>query len=172
MAGHRTRAVPEAEARRFDDAVVREASTAALLAIVDELHTMTSLAGFEALLRGRRVVVYGRPFYAGWGLTVDQLPCGRTRRLSLDELVAGVLILYPRYLDPLTRLPCGPEVVIERLDHPELWRPGVPGQARRLQGALARRPGEPRAMFPDAGPSAGPDTARRPQRPPPPRIGH
>ena len=151
LAGHRVGAVPEAEARRFADAVVREASTAALLAIVDELHTMTSLAGFEALLRGRRVIVYGRPFYAGWGLTVDQLPCGRTRRLSLDELVAGVLILYPRYLDPLTRLPCGPEVVIERLDHPELWRPGLLVQARRLQGAAARRLGELRAMLPVPG---------------------
>ncbi len=151
MAGHRVGAVPEAEARRFADAVVREASTAALLAIVDELHTMTSLAGFEALLRGRRVVVYGRPFYAGWGLTADQLPQGRARRLSLDELTAGVLILYPRYLDPLTRLPCGPEVVIERLDHPELWRPGLLVQARRLQGALARRLGELRAMLPIPG---------------------
>jgi capsular polysaccharide export protein len=151
MAGHRVGAVPEAEARRFADTVVREASTAALLAIVDELHTMTSLAGFEALLRGRRVVVYGRPFYAGWGLTIDRLPCGRTRRLSLDELVAGVLILYPRYLDPLTRLPCGPEVVIERLDHPELWRPGLLVQARRLQGTAARRLGELRAMLPVPG---------------------
>jgi len=147
MAGHRVGAVPEAEARRFADVVVREASTAALLALVDELHTMTSLAGFEALLRGRRVVVYGRPFYAGWGLTVDRLPCRRARRLSLDELVAGVLILYPRYLDPLTRLPCGPEVVIERLDHPELWRAGLLVQARRLQGAAARRLGELRAML-------------------------
>ena len=147
MAGHRVGAVPEAEARRFADLVVREASTAALLAIVDELHTMTSLAGFEALLRGRRVVVYGRPFYAGWGLTIDQLPFDRGRRLSLDELVAGVLILYPRYLDPLTRLPCGPEIVIERLDNPELWRPGLLVQARRLQGAAVRRLGELRAML-------------------------
>jgi capsular polysaccharide export protein len=147
MAGHRVGAVPEAEALRFADLVVREASTAALLALVDELHTMTSLAGFEALLRGRRVVVYGRPFYAGWGLTIDQLPLDRARRLNLDELVAGVLILYPRYLDPLTRLPCGPEVVIERLDHPELWRPGLLVRARRLQGAAARRLGELRAML-------------------------
>jgi capsular polysaccharide export protein len=79
MAGHRKGAIPEAEARRFADAVVPDASTAALLDLVDELHTMTSLAGFEALLRGRRVVVYGRPFYAGWGLTIDQLPQDRVR---------------------------------------------------------------------------------------------
>jgi capsular polysaccharide export protein len=152
VAGHRKGAVPEDETHRFADAIVPRGSTAALLAQVDELHTMTSLAGFEALLRGRRVVVYGRPFYAGWGLTVDRLPFDRGRRLTLDELVAGVLILYPRYLDPLTRLPCGPEIVIERLDHPELWRPGPLVLARRLQGLMARRLAELRAMLPSPGP--------------------
>jgi capsular polysaccharide export protein len=146
MAGHRKGAVPAAAARRFADAVVPDGSIAQLLGLVDEVHTMTSLAGFEALLRGRRVVVYGRPFYTGWGLTDDQLPCDRARRLTLAELVAGALILYPRYLDPVTRLPCGPEVVIERLDHPELWQAGPLVRARRLQGALVRRLGEIRAM--------------------------
>ncbi len=147
LAGHRKGAVPDAEARYFADAVVQGVSTAALLDRIDELHTMTSLAGFEALLRQRRAVVYGRPFYAGWGLTEDRLPIGRGRGLGIEELVAGVLILYPRYLDPLTRLPCGPEVIIERLDRPELWRPGALVQARRLQGALARRLREIRAGF-------------------------
>jgi capsular polysaccharide export protein len=100
---------------------------------------VTSLAGFEALLRRRRVVVYGRPFYAGWGLTTDLAELDRGRRLTLEELVAGALILYPRYLDPVTRLPCGPELIIERLADPELWRPGFLVAARRLQGLLTRR---------------------------------
>jgi capsular polysaccharide export protein len=138
-AGHRPGAVPEHLAQRFADRIVRGVSTAALFAEIDEVHTLTSLAGFEALLRGRRVVAYGRPFYAGWGLTVDRAAPGRGRRLSLEELVAGTLILYPRYLDPVTRLPCPPEIVIERLDQPALWRPGPLVAARRLQGALARR---------------------------------
>ena len=139
LAGHRTGAVSDGAARHFADAVLPDAATAALLDRVGEVHTMTSLAGFEALLRGRRVVVYGSPFYAGWGLTEDREALDRGRRLSLYELVAGVLILYPRYLDPLTRLPCGPELVIERLDRPELWRPGPLVAARRLQGMAARR---------------------------------
>jgi capsular polysaccharide export protein len=68
------------------------------LAIADEVHTMTSLVGFEGLLRGLRVVTYGQPFYAGWGLTEDLCaPPRRTRRLELDELVCGVLLRYPRY---------------------------------------------------------------------------
>jgi capsular polysaccharide export protein len=139
LAGHRKGAVPEHDVRQIADAIVIGAATAALLGEIDELHTLTSLAGFEALLRRRRVVVYGRPFYAGWGLTDDRLVIDRGRKLTLEELVAGTLILYPRYLDPVTRLPCGPEVIIERLDHPELWRVGPLVWARRLQGAAVRR---------------------------------
>ena len=138
-AGHRNGRIPDEAARKFADTVIREVSTAALLDEIDELHTLTSLAGFEALLRGRWVVVYGRPFYAGWGLTTDIAAIDRGRRLTVEELVAGALILYPRYLDPVTRLPCGPEIVIERLEHPELWKPGPLVRARRLQGVLMRR---------------------------------
>jgi capsular polysaccharide export protein len=139
MAGHRIGAVSDSEARRFADLVIPNGSTDRLLAISREIHTMTSLAGFEALLRGLRVVVYGRPFYAGWGLTTDLPPFDRDRRLDLDQLVAGTLILYPRYFDPLTRLPCGPEILIERLEQPELWQAGPLVRARRLQGLLSRR---------------------------------
>jgi capsular polysaccharide export protein len=138
-AGHRKGRIPDGAARNFADAVIRGVSTAVVLDQIDELHTLTSLAGFEALLRRRRVVVYGRPFYAGWGLTTDLAGTNRGRRLAVEELVAGALILYPRYLDPVTRLPCGPEVVIERLDNPELWRPGLLVAARRFQGFIARR---------------------------------
>jgi capsular polysaccharide export protein len=100
----------------------------------------TSLAGFEALLRGRIVVTYGQPFYAGWGLTRDQAPLERRRRrLQLEELVAGALILYPLYVDPATGLPCGPEVLVARLAQPEYWRPSLLTRARRIQGRLRRR---------------------------------
>ena len=125
-AGHRKGRIADEVARNFADIVIRDVSTAALLAEIDELHTLTSLAGFEALLRRRRVVVYGRPFYAGWGLTTDLAAIDRGRRLTLEELVAGALILYPRYLDPVTRLPCGPEIVIERLADPGAVAPRSP----------------------------------------------
>jgi capsular polysaccharide export protein len=76
---------------------------------------MTSLAGFEGLLRGRRVVTYGMPFYAGWGLTADQYRSERrSRRLNLDELVAGCLLKYPRYLYGSGKF-ATPEIILRQL---------------------------------------------------------
>jgi capsular polysaccharide export protein len=141
-AGHRLGAIPDSDALRHADHVIRGVFSAAIIPAVDEVHTLTSLAGFEALIRGRKVVVYGQPFYAGWGLTTDMAPLERrNKQLSLEELIAGSLVLYPRYFDPVTRLPCGPEILIERLSHPELWRPGALVILRGLQGDLIRRLG-------------------------------
>jgi len=148
-AGHRPGAVRDLDVLTFANAILRGVSSAAILAAVDEVHTLTSLAGFEALIRGKRVVVYGRPFYAGWGLTVDFARVAhRQRILALEELVAGTIILYPRYIDPVTRLPCGPELLIERLSHPELWKPGSLVRLRRLQGIINRRLRNPSAAKP------------------------
>ncbi len=91
-------------ARRFADHVEAGVSVVSCIEACDEVHTMTSLSGFDALLRGKQVVTYGQPFYAGWGLTTDvaENPTAfvrRTRNLSLDELVAGALLRYPIYWD-------------------------------------------------------------------------
>ncbi len=115
-AGYRLGAVKERDARRHADLVVSSLSSVLLLDLVEEVHTMTSLLGFEALLRGKRVVTYGVPFYAGWGLTQDQVEIPRrARRLNLDELVACALILYPTYYDWKSGQPCTPEALLERL---------------------------------------------------------
>ena len=96
-----------------------------LLDGADALHTMTSLAGFEALLRGVPVTTYGLPFYAGWGLTSDHSSAPRRgRSLTVDELVAGALILYPRYRDPLTGELVDVETAVALL---EQWRARNPG---------------------------------------------
>ncbi|MCZ8321931.1 MAG: beta-3-deoxy-D-manno-oct-2-ulosonic acid transferase [Novosphingobium sp.] len=124
LAGHRRGLIPEQEMAALADRVETEAPIAALLAMVDELHVNSSLAGFEALMRGKQVTVHGVPFYAGWGLTTDRgpVPSRRTARRTLDEIVAAALLLYPRYLDPKTGLPCPAEVLVERLANgaPEL----------------------------------------------------
>jgi capsular polysaccharide export protein len=115
-AGFRRGRVPRQVAKRFADRIVTQGSILSLIAACDRVETIASLAGFEALLRGRPVTTHGQPFYAGWGLTEDLCPVERrTRRLSLDELVAGALILYPHYLDPASGLACTPELLVGRL---------------------------------------------------------
>ncbi len=115
-AGFRPGAIPDAEALAIADRLVGGLAIVDLLDRVHHVETMTSLAGFEALIRGLTVAVHGRPFYAGWGLTEDLAPgADRGRRLALDELAAGALILYPRYLDPVAMKPCGPEQLLDRL---------------------------------------------------------
>nr|WP_310525191.1 hypothetical protein [Polymorphobacter sp.] len=112
----RNGAIPDAAALQHADAVIRNAALAPLLARVDAVHTLTSLTGFEALLRGRAVTCHGQPFYAGWGLTTDMAPIPRrTRRRSLSELVAAALIAYPRYCDPATGRAIAPEQLVESL---------------------------------------------------------
>lgn len=96
---------------------------------------MTSLTGFEALIRGRQVTCLGAPFYAGWGLTTDLGPTPERRcaRPDLISLVYAALIAYPRYFDPVSKLACPPEVIIERLATGTL--PPAPHRAlAKLQG--------------------------------------
>ncbi|EWY38920.1 capsule polysaccharide transporter [Skermanella stibiiresistens SB22] len=136
-AGHRRGAIPDQLALDHADRIVRDISSATLIGEVDEVHTMTSLIGFEALLRGKAVTTHGAPFYAGWGLTRDMLTLPhRIRRLTLDELVAGTLIAYPRYVDPVTGLPCPPELVVARLaqGRGQRARPPLMVRLRRLLG--------------------------------------
>ncbi|SHF54825.1 capsular polysaccharide export protein [Microbulbifer donghaiensis] len=124
----------DSEGASLFDALVTDIAMPTLLQRVDEVHTLCSLSGFEALLRGRKVVTYGLPFYAGWGVTEDRLLLSqpaesgaldsglrrnddeakmvtqvlagiqerRRRKLTLDALVAGVLLEYPVYVDPHT----------------------------------------------------------------------
>ncbi|MCE2575915.1 hypothetical protein [Komagataeibacter sp. FNDCR2] len=136
-AGHRAGALDESEVGEYVDQISRGGAISTLLSRVDEVHTLTSLTGFEALLRGLRVVTYGAPFYAGWGLTTDFGPVPRSRRyrsLALEELVAGTLLLYPSYIDPVTRLPCEPEMLIDRIQDIRLWRPTFLMRVREMQG--------------------------------------
>ncbi len=99
------------------DLVLLDASITDCLAVVDEVHTMTSLVGFEALMRDLKVVCYGIPFYSGWGLTEDfHAVERRTRKLTLNELIHATLIDYPLYMDWETSTLTTPEVVVEQLN--------------------------------------------------------
>ncbi|MDB5963123.1 MAG: capsular polysaccharide biosynthesis protein [Massilia sp.] len=104
LSGNRKGALALSAAAQYADAIATGQSVVSCINACDVVHTMTSLTGFDALLRGKRVVVYGQPFYAGWGLTEDMAGQGaaltrRRRCLQLDELVAGALLRYPLYWD-------------------------------------------------------------------------
>ncbi|GCE83794.1 capsule polysaccharide export protein [Komagataeibacter diospyri] len=139
VAGHRQGRLPDKAVMAYADHISIGGSITDIMGQVDEIHTLTSLAGFEGLMRQRKVVTYGCPFYAGWGLTTDlgQVPTNRRQRtLLLEDLVAGALILYPRYIDPLTQLPCEVETVIERFNDMRLWRPTLLMRIKQLQGKI------------------------------------
>ena len=125
------------------DHVETEASVIDCIEACDEVHTMTSLTGFDALLRSKRVVTYGQPFYAGWGLTEDRCTDGpafarRGRQLTIDELVAGVMLKYPLYWDWTLRGYTRCEAVVERLIE-QRQALQASGELKKLKvGAFAR----------------------------------
>lgn len=116
LAGLRDGGQAMGEIAQISDLVVEQADISALLDRVDCVATMTSLTGFESLLRGKSVVCYGAPFYAGWGLTEDlgDVPDRRTAQVSLEGLIHAALVDYPLYWDPVSGRPCGVETVLAR----------------------------------------------------------
>ncbi|PRY26040.1 capsular polysaccharide export protein [Aliiruegeria haliotis] len=139
-AGLRNGAVPAEQLAELADVVVRGCNPIPLIEAVDEVWTLTSLLGFEALLRGRQVTCLGMPFYAGWGLTRDHgaAPDRRMARPTLAGLVHAALIAYPRYHDPVTNTPCPVEVIVDRLEHGQVAGGGPANRAlSKLQGVFA-----------------------------------
>ena len=117
LAGNRKGNISKEQVLNYADEVLVNISLPSLLDICDELHTITSLSGFEALLRGKEVFTYGLPFYAGWGLTVDEKKVPRrSRTLSLEELISATYILYPRYINPKNDNFCEVEVLLKELE--------------------------------------------------------
>ncbi|MFY0623218.1 MAG: capsular polysaccharide biosynthesis protein [Pelagimonas sp.] len=127
---------------RWADMTLTSGNIGSILNNVDEIWTLTSLTGFEALLRGCRVTTLGAPFYAGWGLTRDlgQVPARRLggQRPTLAGLAHATLIDYPRYFDPVTGLACPVEVIVDRLINDAIPQPGPFNRSlSKLQGLLA-----------------------------------
>lgn len=102
---------------RCANMIETRADIAACLDECDAVHTLTSLAGLEALIRGKPVTVWGQPFYAGWGLTADQFPVSRrSRALSLAALIYATYAWYPTYVDWPTGLYSTPLRMAWRLE--------------------------------------------------------
>lgn len=141
LAGLRDGGDAEEAISKIVDAVVPNADIARLLQQVDCVSTITSLTGFEALIRGKDVVCFGAPFYAGWGLTDDRgtVPDRRKVKVSLEGLVHAALIDYPVYWDPVTGHPCPIETVLSRFEAGQIRQNGRVGMRwlAKLQGLFA-----------------------------------
>ncbi|MBU3003369.1 capsular polysaccharide biosynthesis protein [Paraglaciecola arctica] len=118
VSGNRSGSVSKLCLQKCVDSIVTDFPLTSLYSKIDELHTMTSLSGFEALIHNVKVHTWGQPFYAGWGLTTDHYPPPRreTQR-SLLELVYVALIEYPLYIDWQTGLWTSPEILISKLSN-------------------------------------------------------
>ncbi|MGR3660534.1 MAG: capsular polysaccharide biosynthesis protein, partial [Paracoccaceae bacterium] len=125
-AGLRLGKIADETALEHADLVLKNTNPIALINAVDEVWTLTSLLGFEALIRTTPVTCLGTPFYAGWGLTADfgDIPQRRNSRPTLAMLVHACLIDYPRYFDPVSKRPCPVEVALDRLETGNIPKPG------------------------------------------------
>lgn len=148
-AGLRPGRLSASDCEGLADVIATEADPIGLIEACDAVWTMTSLMGFEALIRGKPVTCLGAPFYAGWSLTGQAIPlpadvaARRQARPTLEQLAHAVLIDYPRYVDPVTGNACPVEVVVDRLENaPAALRPGPALRLlARMQGALAGHAG-------------------------------
>lgn len=87
---------------------------------VDKVYVCTSQFGFEALMAGKEVHIWGSPFYAGWGLGVQRRTSPaierRTKHRSLEEVFAVAYLHFSRYINPLTASRCQIEELILAMD--------------------------------------------------------
>lgn len=139
VAGLRTPGGAEEQGERWCDELILDQDMAHMLSQVDEVHTITSLTGFEALVRGLKVTCYGQPFYSGWGLTMDIHPCTRrTQTRTLEELAAAALILYPTYISRVTGKFTTVETVLREIEAQRKSSAPEAGKLLRLSRALRR----------------------------------
>jgi capsular polysaccharide export protein len=117
MHGTATALSEPAEVRDICMILQQDISLADAFETVDHVYTITSLSGFEALMRGIKVTTLGCPFYSNWGLTDDRQICSRrNRKLTVQEVFAAAYILYPKYFDPIAQTPIEIENAISILN--------------------------------------------------------
>ena len=121
LSGMRQFGKKEKEIYKYCHEIIYDLKLNQLIDYFDRVCVLTSLGGFEALIRGKLVTTYGIPFYAGWGLTEDKLTNHRylkkrkNKSLKLEELIYHTLISYPVYLSFQSGRPTNPEQALEEL---------------------------------------------------------
>jgi capsular polysaccharide export protein len=91
-----------------------------ILEQVQKVYVCTSQLGFEALMSKKQVIIYGVPFYAGWGITIDRgdieaLQRRKNTKRTLEELFWFSYIWYSRYYDPVLKKECSLESILIQL---------------------------------------------------------
>ena len=87
-----------------------------LIKYCNKVYVCTTQLGFEALMCGKEVHVYGMPFYAGWGLTQDMQKCERrTNTRTLEEIFYIAYIMYSYYVNPDKKCRCEIEEAMDYL---------------------------------------------------------
>lgn len=110
MAGYRKGYLSEAADRAGFVLCGDPISVSSILDTVDEVWTVSSQLGFDALLRGIPVRCYAMPFYAGWGLTEDRqtlhskaaISDRRSSSRTIEQIAYSAYCSYPMYRDPST----------------------------------------------------------------------
>ncbi|WP_164848448.1 hypothetical protein [Sinorhizobium meliloti] len=87
-----------------------------LFEAVDEVYTVSSGMGFEAVMAGKPVTCFGVPYYAGWGLTTDMVPFPRrSKKRTVEEVFHVAWIMLSRYADPKTERLCSIEHAVKAM---------------------------------------------------------
>lgn len=87
-----------------------------LIQYCDKVYVCSTQFGFESLMCGKETHVFGMPFYAGWGLTHDNIKLDRrTNKRTLEEIFYITYIEYSYYVNPNTGKQCEIEEAMEYL---------------------------------------------------------
>lgn len=87
-----------------------------LIKYVDKVYVCSTQLGFEACMCGKETHVFGMPFYAGWGLTIDEQKCERrTNTRTLEEIFYIAYIMYSYYVNPDKKCHCEIEEAMDYL---------------------------------------------------------
>lgn len=87
--------------------IKKEVSSLSILSQADEVYTVSSTLGLDAILLDKTVHCFGAPFYAGWGLTIDHIPLKRRKATyTYEEFFAVFSMFYTRYRHPVSEEPC------------------------------------------------------------------
>ena len=124
MAGHRKGYYSPADCDARTVLYDQPISPWVLLSASRAVYTFSSQFGFEAMIAGHRPVVLGQPFYMGWGVSDDRAPLPRRiRSLTVAQIFAAAMILYPHWYDPYRDRLCSLEDAMKTLSaQTRAWR--------------------------------------------------